>query len=95
MDSQHNHNVTTKATHFADVAHMKTTVHSVLNGVASLDDMLRRRMRELEIFDGQRITLSDCNAIFDRGLVIGLIMAPFAAMGAFVDNAGREGPEGS
>jgi hypothetical protein len=89
LDSALNQNLTTVTSKFSDVGHIKGTVDRVLDGVSSLDATLRTHMDQLGIQDAQAITPAACQAIFDRGLVVGLFMAPFSRMEAYVQQQCR------
>lgn len=75
---------------FADVMQLKSGIDQVLDGVASLDGHMRTAMETLGIEDGQLLDPSTCNALLDQSMVVGLILAPYARMEAYVSVLGTE-----
>lgn len=61
-----------------------------LQMIASLDQDVRKVKERLKLKDGHTLPLSDCTAICQSGLVVRLLLAPFARLNAFVSHAGQK-----
>lgn len=57
--------------------------------VGSLDSEVRARLSQLSLKDGQRLPLSTSFLIYQSGLVVQLLLAPFSRLNQYVKIAGR------
>ncbi len=60
-----------------------------LKSIGALEDATRKKVKELSVYDGQRLPLSACAPICRSGLVVRLLMAPFSHLNELVKYAAR------
>lgn len=73
----------------SEQAELKKVANRWLKTIGALEAASRTRMRDLGVHDDQRLPLSACESICRSGLVVRLLMAPFAHLNQFVPFAAR------
>ena len=64
-------------------AQLQQAAAAWLANVASLDSQIRAQMSQLGLRDGQMVRLAECGRIFSSGLVVSLLLAPFARLNEY------------
>jgi hypothetical protein len=68
----------------ADPARLQQAAAEYLTMVGDLPSDIRGQMRKLGLVDGQALRLSSCSGICESGLVVQLLLAPFARLNEYV-----------
>jgi hypothetical protein len=57
--------------------------------IASLSSEVRKRLKDLDLDDGEKLPWSICQSICQSGLVVELLLAPFSRLNQYIEHACR------
>lgn len=75
---------TTSSLSSGDQTKLRDVASAYLRKVSSLDHRARQELKRLGLKDGKAVSLSACSRICESGLVVELLLAPFARLNDYV-----------
>jgi len=67
---------------------LQQTAREYLNRVQGLQEQVQKVMNEVGLVDGGNLKLADCTRLCRSGLVVELLLAPFARLNQYVESLG-------